>query len=62
MPREHALDELHGGEEVGEFGRGEGGEAPVGVEGADEDVAWEEGFEVDEGEGVGGLEEDLRGG
>lgn len=34
----------------------------MGVEGADEDVAWEEGFEVDEGEGVGGLEEDLEGG
>lgn len=28
-------------------------------QGAHEDVAWEEGFEVDEGEGVGGCEEDL---
>lgn len=61
LPGQHALDELDRGEEVGEFEGGEGGQAPVGVEGADEDVPREEGFEVDEAEGVGGCEEDLVG-
>ena len=31
----------------------------MGAEGADQDVAWEEGLQVDEGEGVAGCEEDL---
>lgn len=47
VPCEHALDALHGREEVCEFRGGEVGEAFVGVVWADEDVAWEEGLEVD---------------
>ena len=61
MAGKHALDALDGGEEVSDFGEGEVGQALVGAEWADEDVAREEGFEVDEGEGVGGFEEDLGG-
>lgn len=59
-PREELLGELDGGEEVGCFGGGEVQEAGVGLEGADEDVAWEEGLEVDEAVGVRCCEEDLR--
>jgi hypothetical protein len=59
MQSEHALHALDGGEEVCSCGRGEVGEAAVRAQRADEDVAGEEGLEVDDGEGVGGCEEDL---
>lgn len=58
---ERALDALDCEEEVGDFGGGELGEVRFGGEGADEDVAGEQGFEVHEGEGVGGCVEDLPG-
>lgn len=59
MPREHALHALHRGEQVRQLGRREVRQPLVRPRGADKDVAWEEGLEVDEGEGVRGGEEDL---
>lgn len=59
--REELLRELHRGEEICCLGGGEVQEAAVRLEGADEDVAWEEGLEVDEAVGMGGCEEDLLG-
>jgi hypothetical protein len=58
---QHALDALDGREEVGHLRGGEVREAAVGEERADEDVARQKGLEVDQGEGVGGCEEDLEG-
>lgn len=59
--REKLLRELHGGEEIGCFGGGEVQQAAVRLERADEDVAGEEGLEVDEAVGMGRCEEDLLG-
>jgi hypothetical protein len=59
-PREELLGELDGGEEVGCFGGREVQEAGVRLERADEDVAWEEGLEVDEAVRVRCCQEDLQ--
>lgn len=48
---DHAPDAGDGGEEVGCLGRGEVTDAGDGADGADEDVAGEEGLEVHEAEG-----------
>lgn len=59
MAGQHALDPLDGGEEVCHLGGGQVREAQVRPQGADEHVAWQQGLEVDEGEGMGGCQEDL---
>ncbi len=59
MPCKHTLHELNSGKQIGDLGGGERGEPHVRTGRADENVPWEEGLEVDEGEGVGGCEEDL---
>jgi hypothetical protein len=59
MPCEHALDALHRTPQVCELGGRKLGEPAVRTQWADQDVPWEEGFEVDEGEGVKGGEENL---
>jgi hypothetical protein len=56
---QHALDALHGGKQVGQLGRREVGQAAVRAQRAHQDVPRQQRLEVDEGEGVGGLEEDL---
>jgi hypothetical protein len=56
---ERALHARYGLKEVGDFEGAEVGEVGMDGEGGDEDVAWEERFEVYEGEGVGGCVEDL---
>ena len=56
---ESALHAGYGLEEVGDFGGREVREVWAHVEGGDEDVAREEGFEVYEGECCGGRVEDL---
>lgn len=61
MPGEHALHALDRGEQVRQLGGREVRQPLVRARGADEDVAGEEGLEVDEGEGVLGGEEDLLG-
>ena len=45
-PRQRSLDARDGEEEVGELGCAEVGEAGSEAEGGDEDVAWEERFQV----------------
>jgi hypothetical protein len=57
---QHPLDALDGQEEIGELWRGEVCQAAVGGQRADEDVARQEGLEVDQGEGMRCCEEDLR--
>lgn len=57
--REELLRELHGGEKICCFGGGEIQEAAVRLEGADEDVAREEGLEVDQAVRMGSCEKDL---
>jgi len=59
VPGEHALHALHCGPEVGELWGAEFREAAVRAQRTQEDVAWEKGLEVDEGEGVRCGEEDL---
>lgn len=59
MACQHALDALHGREEVCDLDRGQVRQAAVRYQRADEDVTWQQGLKVDEGEGVGGREEDL---
>lgn len=59
VPSQHLLHALHRGEQIRHFRGGQVGQALVGRQGADEDVAGQEGLEVDEGEGVGCCEEDL---
>lgn len=56
---EQTLGELHSGEEVRCLCGVEIGETSVRVERANENVAWDDGFEVDEGVAVLSLEEDL---
>lgn len=59
VPREHLLHALHRGEQVRDLRGRQVRQAGVRLGGAHEDVAWQEGLEVDEGEGVRGGEEDL---
>lgn len=61
VPRQHPLDPLDCREEIGHLGLGEVCQPLVWLYGADEDVAWEQRLEVDQGKGVWGGEEDLRG-
>lgn len=56
---DHCADAPHGEEEVACFGGGEVGDSGDNAARGDEDVAGEDWFEVDEGEGLGGLVEDL---
>ena len=58
---ESALHARHGLEEVGDFGGREVGEVRAHVQGRDEDVARQQGFEVYEREGERGGMEDLPG-
>jgi len=59
IPREHSLHSLHERKEVGHFIFGEVGHALHFPEGDHEDVAWEDGLDVDESIAQWGLEEDL---
>lgn len=56
---DHAAHAADGQEEVCCFGGGEVGDAGDDAARGDEDVTWEDGFEVDEGEGKGGYVENL---
>lgn len=56
---DHCTHAPHGEEEVACFGRGEVGDSGHDAERGDQDVAGEDWFEVYEGEGLGGLVEDL---
>jgi hypothetical protein len=58
---DHAGDAPDSQEQVCRFVRGEVRDAGDDAARRDEDVAWEDGFEVDEGKGKGGLVEDLFG-